>query len=291
MPASPEPGAPPSASTTAYATGVAITVLAILSQYFVPDAIPATRVVYGNLVGDLLVAYGIPVAAFSILVGAGPLRRWRSRMRLATWQGLRWYGLLSVLGLFVTLVLAVIFLAVDPSALQALKSTPPPLVAAAGDPWFFVGLSFAIGAIEETIFRGWIFGFWRGRPGSWLVPATWTSVLFAGLHLYYGSTYGIASILVFPSLFLVGFAFAATYRLSGGNLLVPAVLHGAFDASAFLTIISVEWGALFRYLPVLVGVLIGIFCLSNPGPDPPEDLDWPGPVALAADTRPSDSDS
>ena len=158
-----------------------------------PEAVPATRVVYGNLLGDLLVAYGIPVAAFSVLLGAGPLRRWRSRMRLATWQGLRWYGLLSVLGLFVTLVLATIFLAVDPGALQALSRTPPPLVAAAGDPWFFVGLSFAIGAIEETIFRGWIFGFWRNRPGSWLVPATWTSGLFAGLHLYYSSTYGIAS--------------------------------------------------------------------------------------------------
>ncbi len=275
----------------AYAAGVAITILAILSQYFVPEAVPATRVVYGNLLGDLLVAYGIPVAAFSVLLGAGPLRRWRSRMRLATWQGLRWYGLLSVLGLFVTLVLATIFLAVDPGALQALSRTPPPLGAAAGDPWFFVGLSFAIGAIEETIFRGWIFGFWRNRPGSWLVPATWTSGLFAGLHLYYSSTYGIASVLVFPSLFLVGFAFAATYRASGGNLVVPAVLHGAFDASAFLTIISVTWGALLRYLPVLVGVLIGIFYLSNPGPGPPQQLDWPEPATAPVGTGASDSDS
>jgi membrane protease YdiL (CAAX protease family) len=291
MPASPEPGTPPTPSTTAYAIGVAITVLAILSQYFVPDAFPLTRVVYGNLVGDLLVVYGIPVAAFTVLLGVGPLRRWRSQMRLAAWQGLRWYGLLSVLGLFLTLILAVIFLAVDPSALQTLSRTPPPLVAAAGDPWFFVGLSFVIGAIEEAIFRGWIFGFWRNRPGSWLVPATWTSVLFAGLHLYYGSTYGIASVLVFPSLFLVGFAFAATYRVSSGNLAVPAVLHGAFDASAFLTIVSVEWGALFRYLPVLVGVLIGIFYLSNPGPGPPKELDWPEPVAATVGTGASDSGS
>jgi len=261
-----------------YSLGVAITVLAIVSQYFVPELLPPARAVYGSLVGDLLLIYGIPVAAFCALVGVEPLRRWRARTRVAVWEGLRWYGLLSLLALFVTLVLVAVYEAIDPSALQLLNRTPPPVVAAQQDPWFWVGFSFVIGAIEETIFRGWVYGFWRDRPGSWLIPATWTSALFAGVHLYYGTTYGIAAPLIFPNLFLVGFAFAATYRLSTGNLVVVALLHGAFDASAFLTLVNTEAGLLARYGLVLVGVVIGVVHALRPSAGAPARPD--GPVSL-----------
>jgi membrane protease YdiL (CAAX protease family) len=263
--------------TLRYALGVAVTVLAILSQYFVPQSVPATRGVYASLPGDLLVVYGIPVVTFSVLVGAGPLRRWRARMSVATWEGLRWYGLLSLLALFATLILAAVYAAIDPAALQLLNRPPPPLVAAQSDPWFWVGFSFVIGAVEETIFRGWIFGFWRDRPGSWVVPAAWTSVLFAGVHLYYGTTYGIAAPLIFPSLFLIGFAFAATYKASGGNLVVVSLLHGAYDASAFLTLISPEGGLLARYLPVLAGLVIALMHLLRAVPGAPSRPGMPNP--------------
>jgi membrane protease YdiL (CAAX protease family) len=270
-----DPPLPRRPSLRAYAVGVSITVLAIASQYFVPQALPATRPVYASLPGDLLVVYGIPIVVFSVLVGPGPLRAWRSRMGLAAWEGLRWYGLLMLLGLLVTFALTIVYAIVDPGALQLLQRTPPPIVAAQSDPWLFVALSFLVGAVEETIFRGWIFGYWRDRPGSWLVPATWTSVLFAGVHLYYGTTYGAAAPLVFPSLFLTGFAFAATYRASGGNLVVVAILHGAYDASAFLTIVSLEGGLLARYVPILVGAVIGlIHFLRTPAtaPRPPRSF-------------------
>jgi len=101
-------------------------------------------------------------------------------------------------------------------------------------------------------------GYWRGRSGSWMVPATWTSAVFAAVHLYYGTTYGAAAPLIFPSLFLLGFALAATYRFSGGNLVVPALLHGAHDAAAFLTLVSLELGVILSYLLVLVGGLVGL---------------------------------
>jgi membrane protease YdiL (CAAX protease family) len=243
-----------------YALGVAITVLAILSQYFVPQSIPASLVLYGNLPGDLLIVYGIPVLAFALLVGAGPLRDWAERMRLASVEGLSWYGLLSLLSLLVVLVLALVYLAVDPGALNALNRPNPALEQAQGNPWFFVGFSFVIGAFEETIFRGWIFGYWRDRPGGWLVPATWTSVLFAGVHLYYGTTYGPVAPLIFPGLFFTGFAFAATYRFSGGNLVVVALLHGTQDATAFLTLVPGAFNAAlaFHYLLILAGALVAL---------------------------------
>ncbi len=263
------PPPPSGPSVGRYALGVGITVFVIVSQYFLPQLVPALRPVYGSLLGDLLVVYGIPVVSFVGLVGVGPLRHWAQRMRLATVQGLAWFGALEVLSLVVVIVLTVVYLALDPSALSLLSKQNPALTQAMGAPWFFVGLSFAIGAVEETIFRGWIFGFWMARGGSWVVPAVWTSLLFAGLHLYYGTTYGIVAPLIFPTLFFTGFAFAATFRVSGGNLVMIAFLHGVYDASAFLTLINEDAGLALRYVVILVGLLVALV-LWGLHHDPPE---------------------
>ncbi len=257
-PFSPAPrGAP--ASLFRYGLAVAITVVAILSQYVVPTWLPASIVVYGNLPGDLLVVYGLPIVAFATLVGGAPLRDWSSRMRLAAAEGFGWFGALSLLALLVLVALVLIYLAVDPSALGLLNRPNPALEAARGNPWFYVGFSFVIGAFEETIFRGWIFGYWRDRPGSWVGPAVWTSALFALVHLYYATTYLAAAPLLFPTLFLLGLSFAATYRYSGGNLVVPAALHGAQDALAFLTLVPAGFASLavpVHYLLILGGALL-----------------------------------
>jgi membrane protease YdiL (CAAX protease family) len=252
------PASPPTVPLSRYALGVVITVLAISSQYFLPQLWSPARVVYGNLPGDLFVVYGIPVIAFALLVGLGPLRNWKDRMELATIEGLRWYGLLSLLGVVIIVVLALVYQIVDPAALKYLSRPNPALTQAAGDPWFWIGFSFVVGAFEETIFRGWIFGYWRYRTTRWIIPAVWTSALFAGLHLYYGFTYAAAAPLIFPGLFLTGFAFAATYHASGGNLVVVALLHGAHDAAAFYTLINPVVGELLYYLLILIGAAIGL---------------------------------
>jgi membrane protease YdiL (CAAX protease family) len=253
------------ASLLRYALGVGITVFAVLSQYFVPQEWAASRVLYDNLPGDLLIVYGIPIVAFLALVGVDPLRNWRANLGVAAQEGLGWFGTLSILALFVVLVLAIVYAILDPSVLNLLSRPNPALVQAQGDPWAFVGLSFAIGAIEETIFRGWIFGYWLRRGGSWLVPAVWTSALFAGVHLYYGTTYGLASPLIFPSLFLAGFAFAATYRFSDGNLVVPALLHGQMDATAFLSLVSSSAALELHYGVVFLGAAIALVLYLSPG--------------------------
>jgi membrane protease YdiL (CAAX protease family) len=255
------PSRPPPAHDPAlgrYAVGVGITVFAVLSQYFVPEEWPAARLLYGNLPGDLFVVYGIPIVGFSLLVGAAPLRRWRGGMSLAAREGLGWYGVLSLVALAVLIVLLIAYEIVDPSLIDLLNRPNPALTQAAGDPWAFVGFSFVIGAVEETIFRGWIFGFWQDRPGSWTTPATWTSVVFAGVHLYYGTTYGLASPLIFPSLFFAGFAFAAAYRYSNGNLVVPALLHGQMDASAYLFLVSKGASSAVHYTVIFAGVVIAV---------------------------------
>jgi len=269
----------PDRALVRYAAAVGITVFAVLSQYFVPERWAATRVVYYNLPGDFLLVYGIPIVAFALLVGLGPLRQWRSRMGVAAGQGLAWYGTLSLLALLIVLLLVIVYEVLDPAALALLQRPNPAVQQAQGDPWLFVGLSFVIGAVEETIFRGWIFGFWNHRPTPWVVPAAWTSALFAAVHLYYGTTYGLASPLIFPSLFLVGFAFAATYRYSGGNLAVPALLHGEMDASAYLTLISKEIALAIHYGVVCVGAAVALvaYLRSGPGSPAPTDATAPGP--------------
>jgi len=268
-----DPTSPRPASLGRYSLAVAVTVFAVVSQYFVPQLWPFARIAYGHLAGTLLIVYGVPVVAFALLVGAGPLQNWKARMGLAAWRGLQWYGGLAVVALVVAIVLAILYEAIDPSALRLLQRTNPALEQAMGNPWFYVGLSFLVGAFEETIFRGWIFGYWRDRRGSWLVPASWTSAVFAGVHLYYGITYGVASPLVYSSLYLTGFALAATYRFSGGNLVVPALLHGAHDAAAYFSLISQAGSLVLEWAVILVGCL---FVLVDYVRGPPRSGSAPG---------------
>ena len=261
------PARSPPSGTTGYVLAAAVTVAAVLSQYVVPQNVPAAQGIYGSLLGGFFIVYGLPILAFAGLVGVAPLRPFARRMGRATWEGLRWYGHLSLLGLFVSFVLVILYTAFDPAALTLLQKPNPVIEEARGNPWLYVGLSFLVGALEEVIFRGWLFGFWRDRPGvSWVTHATWTSLVFAGVHLYYAQTYGPASPFVYPTLFLLGFAFAATYQASGGNLVVVILLHGLNDAAGFLSIVSPGGSLALHYGIVLVGVVIGILHALGIGP-------------------------
>lgn len=266
------PATPPewSGSIPRYFVALGISVVAILSQYFVPETIPATVPVYENFLGGLFVVYGLPILAFLLLVGTRPIERWAIRMRSSALPALGWYGALSSISLVVTILLVFVYLALDPSALNLLSKPNPVVTNAAGDPWFWVGFSFVIGAVEETIFRGWIFGFWirRGTQSPWF-HAVWTSALFAALHLYYGATYLAASPLIYPELFLLGLAFALAVRSSGGNLVWVALLHGANDAAAFLTIVNTSEALAVHYGLIGVGAVVALALYFRGRPTPP----------------------
>ncbi|MCI4346250.1 MAG: CPBP family intramembrane metalloprotease [Thermoplasmata archaeon] len=251
------PTIPAPASVRSYALATAITVAAVVSQYLLPERFPAALVVYGNLPGDLAVVYGIPLLAFLSLVGVGPLRTWNANPGRAAVEGLRWFGLLSLLALLLSIVLLIIYEVVDPSAVRLLSKSVPVVQGAAGDPWFWIALSFAVGAIEETIFRGWVFGYWLGRnPASWRSAAAMSSLLFAGVHLYYWSTYGVIATVPLLMLVLLGLAFAWGMALSGGNLVVIALLHGAFDASSFYSVVNTNVALGLHYGLVLLGLVV-----------------------------------
>ena len=270
-------------SLDAYVAAVVITVVAVVSQYFVPHLLPFTAPLYGSFLGGLFVVYGIPIAAFAILVGARPLERFAVRPASAALTALGWYGVLSLLALAVTFALVIVYLALDPSALDLLNRPNPVVQEAQTNPWFWVGFSFAIGAVEETIFRGWIFGYWlaRGTSVGW-VHAIWTSALFAGVHLYYATTYGIAAPLVYPTLFFLGLAFALAVQASGGNLVWVAVLHGANDATAFLTIVSPLLANSVHFGVMLIGAVVALLLyLRRPKPTPPPARPYGSPTLPA----------
>jgi membrane protease YdiL (CAAX protease family) len=251
-----------------YLAAVAITVLAIASQYFVPQAIPALVPLYTSLWSGVLIVYGIPIVAFLVLVGAGPLQGWRDQMLEAGIHGLRWYGVLSLLAIFLAVLVVIVLTAIGENPVSTLQRETPVIQAAITDPWFWVAFSFVIGAVEETIFRGWIYGYWRSRPdgGGW-TAVIGTSLLFAGVHAYYATTYGPVAIIAFLELFLIGTAFAQTVRMSGGNLVIVALLHGANDATAFYTLVNPAGGTGLHLAIILIGALIAlILYLRTKGP-------------------------
>ncbi|MCI4323034.1 MAG: CPBP family intramembrane metalloprotease [Thermoplasmata archaeon] len=251
-----------------YVAAVAITVLAIASQYFLPQVFPALDPLYNSLLTGVLIVYGIPILAFLLLVGAGPLQGWKDQMLEAGIQGLRWYGVLSLLAIFLAVLVVIVLTAIGENPASALQRETPVIKAAVMDPWFWVAFSFVIGAVEETIFRGWIYGYWRSHPdgGGW-TAVLGTSLLFAGVHAYYATTYGPIAIIAFLELFLIGAAFAQTVRMTGGNLVIVALLHGANDATAFYTLINPTGGTGLHLAIILVGALIAlILYLRAQGP-------------------------
>ena len=276
-------------SGTAYGAAVVLSVVAILSQYFVPELLPPLAPVYATFLGSLAVVYGLPIALFAVLVGARPLARWSANSGVAAWEGVRWYALLALLGLLISGVLLAIYQQYDRAAIHLLDRPNPVLVGARSNPWFFVAFSFVVGVVEETIFRGWIFGYWLARgTRHWAFHAAWTSALFAAVHLYYGGTYGIIAPVIYPTLFLMGFAFAAAMRASGGNLWVVAGLHGMHDAGAFLSLVSPSASVAVLLGAIAIGLLIALLDVlgtqARPGPSyygtgSPAPGSYPGPPA------------
>jgi hypothetical protein len=59
-------------------------------------------------------------------------------------------------------------------------------------------------------------------------------------------------------------AMAATYYFSGGNLLVPALIHGAYDATGLLGMAtSPGLGATLRGLMILTGLIVALALFMN----------------------------
>jgi membrane protease YdiL (CAAX protease family) len=80
------------------------------------------------------------------------------------------------------------------------------------------------------------------------------------VHGYYALTYGTASIIPFLTLGAFSLAMAITYYYTGGNLLIPILLHGAYDAAGFLTVaVSLEAGLVARGIMLGIGATVAFY--------------------------------
>jgi len=221
---------------------------------------------FGPAVG-FLVVYGIPIVVVSFLWGRAIIQRAAKNTWTASKFGLGFYGAFTALGLLASYAILFVLTNFDPAALNLLNKPNPVLHVSPEYAWIMLGVSLLIvGPAEEYLFRGFVFSgllnLFKNR--HWLIWSLVSSVFFAAAHLYYGLVYGVASALAFTDLVTFGMAMCVTYYLSGGNLLVPAVIHGAYDATGFLGVAtSSQIGTVLRVLMMLIGIAIALSLFVN----------------------------
>lgn len=232
---------------------------------------------YGPIPG-FLVVYGVPILVITLLWRTKIISRFFNRTLSALKIGLGYFGAFTLLGIIVSFVILIVLFLFDPNTLNLLDKPNPVLNIPPSLAWVMVAVSLLIvGPAEEYIFRGFVFGgllvLFKNR--HWLSFAFASSLLFAGTHLYYAITYGIASLIPFTDLVTFGMALAITYYLSGGNLFAPSLIHGAYNATAFVGVATKQdIGTLLRWLMIVTGLVAGLALLlervrkkSTPRPD------------------------
>lgn len=210
-----------------YLIGVITIFLAVYSQYFIKL----------GQIGGFLVVYGLPVAVVSLFFGKELLRRAAKNNKTAAKFGMGLFGGITLLGIMLSVVVIALLLIFEPQTLDLLNKPNPVLDISSNAAWIMIAISFlVVGPAEEYLFRGFMYGgllkITKGK--HWLPLAVVSSLLFALVHAYYAITYGVASIIAFISITGFAFAMAVTYYWSDGNLLIPAIIHGLYDATGFL---------------------------------------------------------
>ena len=241
-----------------YLIGVIVIFVAVYSQYFVK---------LGQVTGYLVV-YGLPVLVVSLLFGKEMLQRATKNNKEAFKLGLGLFGALTALSVFLSIVALLILLRFEPQAIDLLNKPNPVLEVSPNVAWVMIAVSLlVVGPAEEYIFRGFMYGgllsITKGK--HWLPLAIASSFLFAAVHAYYAITYEAASIIPFITIITFSVAMSITYYWSGGNLLVPALIHGLWDATGFLGVATTtEIGLYARGALIFVGVLFAaIFLLKK----------------------------
>lgn len=212
-----------------------------------------------------ILVYGLPILVISLIMGGTIIRKSFKNTSKALKVGLMYFAIFSIITILLGALIFYILELFDPSSLELLNNPNPVENVPTNFAWVMVLASLVIiGPIEEYIFRGYVFGGMLNIFGNkhWLLLAFVSSLVFAAVHLYYALTYGIAASIAFTDLIGIGMAMAITYYLSGGNLLIPALLHGSYDAIGYIGIATQSQVASFlRFTVIGIGLIIGLVLL------------------------------
>jgi len=251
-----------------YLLGLAVIFISSYSQYFIPGV---------NLIIGASWVYGISIAAISAVWGRSVLRRAFHGTIAAFKIGLASLGIFTVAGSIASLLIVAMLNGLDPTALTVLQKPLPVLDVPHETAWLMAGASIlVVGPCEEYIFRGFVFGGLLSLFGvrHWLLLAFVSSILFAGIHLYYVIVYRVAALVPFVDVVAIGMALAVTYYLSRGNLLIPALIHGIYDAMGFVGVATrPEVGARLKGALILVSLLVAVLVIMGRRNGP-----WPRPL-------------
>jgi membrane protease YdiL (CAAX protease family) len=239
-----------------YLVCLIITFAAVYSQYL--------GIHFGLILGAFIV-YGIPVLAITFLWGTTIIRRFFNNTKSALKFGFASFGAFTVLGIVLAIVILFFLILFNPNTVNLLNRPNPVLDVSPELARIMIGVSLlVVGPAEEYIFRGFMFGglldIFKNR--HWLTLAFVSSLLFAAVHLYYALVYEAASLIQFTDLVTFGMSMAVTYYLSGGNLFVPALIHGVYDATAFIGVAtSMNVGVFLREFLILFSIIVAIVVL------------------------------
>lgn len=240
-----------------YILGVIVIFAAVYSQYFVK---------LGQVTGYLVV-YGMPIVVVSLMFGKELLQRASKNGKTALKLGLGLFGALIALSIFLSIIALIIIINFDPQAVDLLNNPNPVLNVPSNVAWAMIAVSLlVVGPAEEYLFRGFMYGglLSISKGKHWLPLAIGSSFLFASVHAYYAVTYGVASIISFISIVAFSVAMSITYYWSGGNILVPALIHGVYDATGFLGVAtSTNVGLAARGVLMFIGVVFAVIYLPK----------------------------
>lgn len=236
-----------------YLAGVLVIFASSYLQYLIHGLTPIL---------DIFIVYGVPILIISLLFGREIVSKYFNRTLSALKFGVGFYGGFTLVGTIAGVAIFSIISQFDPSALNLLHKPNPVLNVAPEAAWIMVlGSILIVGPAEEYIFRGFVYGgllkIFADR--HWISLALVSSFVFAAVHLYYALVYGLASLVQFADLVTFGMAMAVTYYVSGGNLFIPALIHGVYDATGFLGVAtSSSVGATLRGLMLLIGLIVAL---------------------------------
>ena len=232
-----------------YAFGLLVIFIAVYVQYVVP---------LGRILG-FVVVYGIPVLVVSFLAGKQILKKANKNNVVATKYGLGLFGIFTLASIFLSIIVLIILVFFNPQTISLLEKPNPVLQVPPSLALVMTVVSLLIvGPAEEYLFRGFVYGgllnMFKGQ--HWISLAFISSLVFAAVHLYYALTYGAASIIPFIDIVTFGMAMAMTYYLSGGNIVIPALIHGVYDATGFFAVATnLVYGVLLRVVLIVIGVV------------------------------------
>lgn len=205
------------------ATVAVIVVAQTAGRALLERVLPAALATVGVVALQSALLVAVAFAATSDRPG---LLRWRRPTR-RDWLAV--FGTLAAMGALVALLAGLNALGVPTGGNR---------VDAAARPGALASLLLAavavlgIGPGEELVFRGVVQGV-LARAVSARAAVAWAAVCFGGLHALAvtGSSLGVLVYLAFAS--LLGAALGWSYEATG-NLLVPVLAHGGYDAVQFL---------------------------------------------------------